>query len=78
MALADYYLPLQHIIYLFPFTVAQALLSASVCECKYITQLRCTYCKCFLQFGHGGLLVVQAGPLMLTLPVNLLFQLELY
>lgn len=30
------------VLYLFPFTVAQALLLTSVCECKDVTQLLCT------------------------------------
>lgn len=74
---------LSNIIYLFRFTVAQALLSTSVCECKYITHLLCTKANSklrvstasvFILFGSGSSLV-QAGHLMLTLPINLLFQL---
>lgn len=72
---------LSNIIYLFPFTVAEALLSTSVCECKYVTQLLCTQtnyvpaASVIILFGNGGSLMVLAGHLMLTLPINLLFQL---
>lgn len=69
------------ILYLFPFTVAQALLSTSVCECKDITQLLCTQAngKLHVPTASGSCIlwqwqlpVVPAGHLLFTLPVNLL------
>lgn len=71
---------LSSILHLFPFAVAQSLLSASVCECKDITQLLCTqaYGKLHLPTASGSYIlwqwqlpVVQAGRLMFTLPLNL-------
>lgn len=62
-----------------PFTVAQALLSMSVCECKDIAQLLCTQAngKLHVPTAVGSvwqwqLPVVQAGHSESTLPVNLL------
>lgn len=68
---------LSSVLYLFPFTVAQALLSASVCECKDITQLLCTQAtdklhvptasgSCIL-CGSSSFPLVQAGHLVFTL-----------
>lgn len=62
MALADYYLPLKHNLP-FSFHCAAALLSTSVCECKYVTQLLCTQtnsklcvpiASVFILFGNGS------------------------
>lgn len=74
---------LSNIIYLFPFTVAQALLSTSVCECKYVTQLLCTQANSklyvpsasvfFILFSNASSVVVRTGHLMFQLAVSVVF-----